>query len=130
MRTIALLLLMGGVLCAQGVRPVEQFKTKAGVVKITPIRHASMMTCDCERDVCGLEADGSIYSVRNRGAVNGMWTAAFSSTDHVLKAVLIFAKVVQQTRPSGDVLEVSIVRSRYRCKLAREFTNVFQVLGE
>src|SRR5580693_10525544 len=53
MRTIAVLLLMGGVLCAQGVRPVEEFKTKAGAVKITPIRHASMM----------IEAGGKVIEV-------------------------------------------------------------------
>ena len=39
----SLLLLAGAVLIAQPQRPVEQFQTSAGPVKITPIRHASMM---------------------------------------------------------------------------------------
>ncbi len=36
-------LLTAAALLAQPQRPVEEFKTKSGVVKITPIRHASML---------------------------------------------------------------------------------------
>src|SRR5271156_3643309 len=45
--------LIGPMLLAQVTRPVEEFKTKAGVVKITPIRHASMM----------IEAGGKVIHV-------------------------------------------------------------------
>jgi len=43
MRLSALLLLAGAALVAQPHRPVEEFQTSTGPVKITPIRHASMM---------------------------------------------------------------------------------------
>ena len=39
----SLLLLAGAALVAQPHRPVEEFQTSAGRVKITPIHHASMM---------------------------------------------------------------------------------------
>ncbi len=39
----SLLLLAGAALVAQPHRPVEEFQTSAGQVKITPIHHASMM---------------------------------------------------------------------------------------
>ncbi len=45
--------LLGIVLLAQSSRPVEEFKTQAGVVQITPIRHASMM----------IEAGGKVIQV-------------------------------------------------------------------
>jgi L-ascorbate metabolism protein UlaG (beta-lactamase superfamily) len=45
--------LLGVMLLAQSSRPVEEFKSKAGVVKITPIRHASMM----------IEAGGKVIQV-------------------------------------------------------------------
>src|SRR5580700_11870864 len=57
--TIALMMKMVGclmvsaVVFAQVPRPVEEFKTSAGVVKITPIRHASMM----------IEAGGKVIQV-------------------------------------------------------------------
>jgi L-ascorbate metabolism protein UlaG (beta-lactamase superfamily) len=47
------LLLTAAALLAQPQRPVEEFKTKAGMVKITPIRHASMM----------IEAGGKVIQV-------------------------------------------------------------------
>ena len=53
MRTIGCLLVMGIAVFGQASRPVEVFKTKAGVVKITLIRHASMM----------IEADGKVIHV-------------------------------------------------------------------
>ena len=43
MKIVAGLLLAGVVLFAQAARPVEEFKTSAGAVKITIIRHASML---------------------------------------------------------------------------------------
>jgi L-ascorbate metabolism protein UlaG (beta-lactamase superfamily) len=49
----SLLLLAGAVLIAQPQRPVEQFQTSAGPVKITPIRHASMM----------IQAEGKVIQV-------------------------------------------------------------------
>jgi len=45
--------LFAAVAFAQSSRPVEEFKTKAGVVRITPIRHASMM----------IEAGGKVIHV-------------------------------------------------------------------
>jgi len=53
MRTIACLLLLSLALLAQPKRPVEEFQTKGGVVKITPIRHASLM----------IEAGGQVVHV-------------------------------------------------------------------
>jgi L-ascorbate metabolism protein UlaG (beta-lactamase superfamily) len=46
-------LMVSAVVFAQAPRPVEEFKTTAGVVKITPIRHASMM----------IEAGGKVIHV-------------------------------------------------------------------
>src|SRR5258708_37938924 len=43
MKIVGGLLLAGVVLFAQAARPVEEFKTSAGAVKITIIRHASML---------------------------------------------------------------------------------------
>jgi L-ascorbate metabolism protein UlaG (beta-lactamase superfamily) len=43
MRKTFYLSLIGSVVFAQGERPVEEFKTKSGIVKITPVRHASML---------------------------------------------------------------------------------------
>ncbi len=43
MKTLACLLLVFGALAAGAQRPVEEFATAAGSVKITPIRHASLM---------------------------------------------------------------------------------------
>lgn len=43
MKPLACLLLVFGVPTAQPARPLEEFSTKLGVVKITPIRHASLM---------------------------------------------------------------------------------------
>src|SRR5947209_7077662 len=48
-----LLLLAAAVMLAQPQRPVEEFKTSAGVVKITPVRHASMI----------IEAGGKVIHV-------------------------------------------------------------------
>ncbi len=56
MRVITLLpsILMGAAcLLAQPKRPVEEFRTKAGIVKITPIRHASLL----------IEAEGQAIQV-------------------------------------------------------------------
>ncbi len=47
------LLLFASVIFGQSNRPVEEFQTKSGVVKITPIRHASMM----------IEAGGKVIHV-------------------------------------------------------------------
>ncbi|MEO8131049.1 MAG: MBL fold metallo-hydrolase, partial [Bryobacteraceae bacterium] len=44
---------LGFSLQAQPARPVQEFKTSAGMVKITPIRHASMM----------IEAGGQLIQV-------------------------------------------------------------------
>ena len=46
-------LLFGAVMFAQTSRPVEEFKTASGIVKITPIRHASLM----------IEAGGKVIQV-------------------------------------------------------------------
>jgi L-ascorbate metabolism protein UlaG (beta-lactamase superfamily) len=43
MKIVGGLLLGGVVLLAQAARPVEEFKTSAGTVKITIVRHASML---------------------------------------------------------------------------------------
>lgn len=43
MKPLACLLLLGTALLAQPKRPVEEFSTSNGVVKITPVRHASLM---------------------------------------------------------------------------------------
>jgi L-ascorbate metabolism protein UlaG (beta-lactamase superfamily) len=43
MKILACLLLLLAVVRAQSQRPVEEFSTQAGPVKITPIRHASLM---------------------------------------------------------------------------------------
>jgi len=43
MRALTCLLLFGFVLWGQSKRPVEEFETAAGAVKITPIRHASVL---------------------------------------------------------------------------------------
>lgn len=48
-----IILFAAAVAFAQGSRPVEEFKTKAGEVKITVIRHASMM----------IEAGGKVIHV-------------------------------------------------------------------
>ncbi len=53
MKIVGGLLLMGVAMFAQGSRPVEEFKTSAGPVKITIIRHASMM----------IEAGGKVIHV-------------------------------------------------------------------
>lgn len=52
-KALGSLLLFGSVIFGQSNRPVEEFQTKAGVVKITPIRHASMM----------IEAGGKVIHV-------------------------------------------------------------------
>lgn len=52
-KIFASLLLFASVVFAQANRPVEEFQTKSGVVKITPIRHASMM----------IEAGGKVIHV-------------------------------------------------------------------
>jgi L-ascorbate metabolism protein UlaG (beta-lactamase superfamily) len=46
-------LLFAAIALSQGTRPAEEFKTKAGIVKITPIRHASLM----------IEAGGKVIHV-------------------------------------------------------------------
>ena len=43
MRLLAGILLVGALALAQPKRPVQEFETAAGVVKITPIQHASLM---------------------------------------------------------------------------------------
>jgi L-ascorbate metabolism protein UlaG (beta-lactamase superfamily) len=43
MKIVAAFLLVAAVACAQPKRPVQEFETSAGVVKITPIQHASLM---------------------------------------------------------------------------------------
>lgn len=53
MRTIASLLLLSVAVFAQPKRPTEEFQTKEGVVRITPIRHASLM----------IEAGGQVIHV-------------------------------------------------------------------
>jgi L-ascorbate metabolism protein UlaG (beta-lactamase superfamily) len=53
MKIVGGLLLMGVSIFAQGQRPVEEFKTSAGPVKITIIRHASIM----------IEAGGKVIHV-------------------------------------------------------------------
>ena len=53
MRLIGVLLLGAALVTAQPQRPVETFTTKAGAVKITPIRHASLM----------IEAGGKVIHV-------------------------------------------------------------------
>ncbi len=56
MRALTLLtIILGCATClpAQPKRPVEEFRTKAGIVKITPIRHASLM----------IEAEGQVIQV-------------------------------------------------------------------
>ena len=59
-----LLLLTGIALLAQPQRPTQEFKTKAGVVKITPVRHASLM----------IEANGKVIQVDpwNQGNYEGL----------------------------------------------------------
>jgi len=52
-KTLGSLLLIASLALAQSNRPVEEFQTKSGVVKITPIRHASMM----------IEAGGKVIHV-------------------------------------------------------------------
>jgi L-ascorbate metabolism protein UlaG (beta-lactamase superfamily) len=52
-KTLSSLLLCTLAMLAEGGRPAEEFKTKAGVVKITPIRHASLM----------IEAGGKVIHV-------------------------------------------------------------------
>src|SRR5712692_4448146 len=52
-KTIGCVLFLAATTLAQVSRPVEEFKTAAGVVKITPIRHASMM----------IEAGGKVIHV-------------------------------------------------------------------
>ena len=47
------LILFAGLSAALAQRPVEEFQTKSGIVKITPVRHASMM----------IEAGGKIIHV-------------------------------------------------------------------
>ena len=53
MRLIGVLLFGAALVTAQPQRPVETFTTKAGAVKITPIRHASLM----------IEAGGKVIHV-------------------------------------------------------------------
>jgi L-ascorbate metabolism protein UlaG (beta-lactamase superfamily) len=54
MHRIALaLILFAALSVGQAHRPVEEFQTKSGIVKITPVRHASLM----------IEADGKIIHV-------------------------------------------------------------------
>ena len=48
-----LLLLTAAAMLAQPQRPVEEFRTQAGTVKITPVRHASML----------IEAGGKVIHV-------------------------------------------------------------------
>src|SRR5947209_2452829 len=57
---ICLSLLTGAAMLAQPQRPVEEFRTNAGVVKITPVRHASMM----------IEAGGKVIHVDPWGQGN------------------------------------------------------------
>lgn len=63
MRKTLYLFLIGSVVFAQG-RTVEEFKTKSGVVKITPVRHASML----------IEAGGKVIYVDpwNEGNFDGL----------------------------------------------------------
>ena len=53
MRRLILPMLLTTVLCGQPKRPVEEFKTKDGALRVTPIRHASLM----------LEAGGQVVHV-------------------------------------------------------------------
>jgi L-ascorbate metabolism protein UlaG (beta-lactamase superfamily) len=53
MKTLGCLWLLASVIFAQGERTVEKFKTKSGIVKITPVRHASML----------IEAGGKVIHV-------------------------------------------------------------------
>jgi L-ascorbate metabolism protein UlaG (beta-lactamase superfamily) len=53
MRLVGILLFCAGMASAQPQRPVETFTTQAGPVKITPIRHASLM----------IEAGGKVIQV-------------------------------------------------------------------
>jgi L-ascorbate metabolism protein UlaG (beta-lactamase superfamily) len=64
MKILSCLGLVGALLFAQSGRVVEEFKTKAGVVKITPIRHASMT----------IEAGGKVIHVDpwNQGNFEGL----------------------------------------------------------
>jgi len=63
-KTIGCLLFLAAMTVAQVSRPVEEFKTTAGVVKITPIRHASMM----------IEAGGKVIHVDpwSQGSYDGL----------------------------------------------------------
>lgn len=68
MQTLATLLLLGMAVLAQVNRPVEQFQTDGGVVRITPIQHASLM----------IEAGGQVIQVdpTARGNYDGLPPAA------------------------------------------------------
>jgi L-ascorbate metabolism protein UlaG (beta-lactamase superfamily) len=87
--------LAGWALFAQTGRPVEEFKTKAGMVKITPIRHASMM----------IEAGGKVIYVDpwSQGNFDGLPKADLIlitdiHPDHMDKAA------IDKVRKDGTVL--------------------------
>jgi L-ascorbate metabolism protein UlaG (beta-lactamase superfamily) len=71
MRRVACLLILGVAVFAQSKQPADEFPTKAGPLKITPVRHASLM----------IEAGGQVIHVDPAGQAN---YAALPKADIIL----------------------------------------------
>jgi len=100
MRILVCLLVVLAALYAQPKRPVEEFSTKLGVVKITPIRHASLM----------IEAGGKvIYVDPAQGSYEGLPQAdliliTHGHGDHLSEMIIAGLK-----KPGAQILGPAVV---------------------
>ncbi len=100
MKTVACLLLVTAALWAQPKRPVEVFETQLGSLKITPIRHASLV----------VEADGKvIYVDPAQGSFEGLPQAdliliTHDHGDHLSEMIIAGLK-----KPGTEILGPGVV---------------------
>ncbi len=101
-----------GALSVFGARPMEEFKTKAGVLKITPIQHASLM----------IEAGGQVIDVDpSQGNYDGLPPADLILItdihgDHMTPAVIAKVKksgttIIAPEAVAKTVTEATVIRN-------------------